>query len=151
MIGSSVWAAHYLTRHPILLDEVLDPRLYETATDWASFSHGMQQRLAEQAGDTEREMIILREAHHAQVFRLLAQDIAGLQTVECLADHLTELADIVVRTTLDLCWGKLKDRHPHPERPPKFAVIAYGKLGGKELGYGSDLDLVFLHLSLIHI
>ena len=145
MIGSSVWAAHYLTRHPILLDEVLDPRLYETATDWASFSHGMQQRLAEQAGDTEREMIILREAHHAQVFRLLAQDIAGLQTVECLADHLTELADIVVRTTLDLCWGKLKDRHPHPERPPKFAVIAYGKLGGKELGYGSDLDLVFLH------
>jgi glutamate-ammonia-ligase adenylyltransferase len=51
----------------------------------------------------------------------------------------------VVITTLDLCWSKLKNRHPHPERPPKFAVIAYGKLGGKELGYGSDLDLVYLH------
>ncbi len=145
MIGSSVWAARYLTQHPILLDEVLDPRLYEIATDWSAFRSELQARLAEHTGDTEREMDILREAHHAQVFRLLAQDIAGLQTVERLADHLTLLADMVVQTTLDLCWNKLKDRHPHPECPPKFAVIAYGKLGGKELGYGSDLDLVYLH------
>jgi len=145
IIGSSVWAANYLTRHPILLDEVLDPRLYEVATDWNGFISEMQFRLNECVGDTEREMDILRETHHAQVFRLLAQDIAGLQTVERLADHLTQLADIVVKTTLDLCWAKLKDRHPHPEQPPKFAVIAYGKLGGKELGYGSDLDLVFVH------
>jgi glutamate-ammonia-ligase adenylyltransferase len=145
IIGSSSWAASYLTHHPILLDEVLDPRLYEIATDFANFRAELDVRLANNAGDTEREMDILREAHHAQVFRLLAQDIAGLQTVERLADHLTELADIVVRTTLDLCWNKLKDRHPHPEQPPKFAVIAYGKLGGKELAYGSDLDLVFLH------
>ena len=145
IIGSSVWAANYLTRHPILLDEVLDPRLYEIATDWGGFISEMELRLNECVGDTEREMDILRETHHAQVFRLLAQDIAGLQTVERLADHLTQLADIVVKTTLDLCWAKLKDRHPQPEQPPKFAVIAYGKLGGKELGYGSDLDLVFVH------
>ncbi len=90
-------------------------------------------------------MDVMREAHHAQVFRLLAQDIAGLQTVERLADHLTELADIIVQTTIERCWEKMKNRHPHPEQPPKFAVIAYGKLGGKELGYGSDLDLVYLH------
>jgi glutamate-ammonia-ligase adenylyltransferase len=51
----------------------------------------------------------------------------------------------MVQTTLDLCWGKLKQRHPHPELPPKFAVIGYGKLGGKELGFASDLDLVYLH------
>ncbi len=145
IIGSSSWAADYLTRHPILLDEVLDPSLYETATDQAAFRAELSQRLAEHLGDTEREMDVLREVHHAQVFRLLAQDIAGLQTVERLADYLTELADIVLQTTLDLCWEKLKSRHPHPERPPKLAIIAYGKLGGKELGYGSDLDLVFLH------
>jgi len=145
MIGSSAWAASFLTRHPILLDEVLDPRLYDIATDWTAFREELLHHLAEHDGDTEREMDILREAHHAQVFRLLAQDIAGLQTVERLADHLTELADIVVRTTLDLCWNKLKARHPQPKRPPKFAVVAYGKLGGKELGYGSDLDLIFLH------
>jgi len=145
IIGSSAWAASYLTRHPILLDEVLDPRLYEIATDWEHFASEVQLRLADCVGDTEREMDILRESHHAQVFRLLAQDIAGLQTVERLADHLTQLADIVVKMSLELCWSKLKSRHPHPENPPKFAVIAYGKLGGKELGYGSDLDLVFLH------
>ena len=145
IIGSSAWAATYLTRHPILLDEVLDPRLYEIATDFAGFRNTMAQRLGEVIGDTEREMDIMREEHHAQVFRLLAQDIAGLQTLERLADHLTELADIVVETTLGLCWEKLRNRHPQPAQPPKFAVIAYGKLGGKELGYGSDLDLVLLH------
>ena len=145
IIGSSVWAAHYLTRHPILLDEVIDPRLYDVATDWEGFERDLRARLRSESGDTEREMDILREEHHAQVFRLLAQDIAGLQTVERLADHLTRLADIVVQTTLDLCWKRLRQRHPHPDEPPRFAVIAYGKLGGKELGYGSDLDLVFLH------
>jgi glutamate-ammonia-ligase adenylyltransferase len=145
IIGSSAWAARYLTLHPILLDEVLDARLYEIATDFDAFREELTQKLAEHEGDTEREMIVMREAHHAQVFRLLAQDIAGLQTVERLADHLTALADIVVQTTLSLCWSKLKSRHPHPENPPRFAVVAYGKLGGKELGYGSDLDLVFLH------
>ncbi|MFB0935510.1 MAG: bifunctional [glutamate--ammonia ligase]-adenylyl-L-tyrosine phosphorylase/[glutamate--ammonia-ligase] adenylyltransferase [Propionivibrio sp.] len=145
IIGSSAWAATYLTRHPILLDEVIDPRLYDVATDWETFKHELDVRLASEAGDTEREMDVLREEHHAQVFRLLAQDIAGLQTVERLADHLTQLADIIVQTTLDLCWKRLRDRHPHPDQPPKFAVIAYGKLGGKELAYGSDLDLVFLH------
>ena len=145
IIGSSTWAAHYLTRHPILLDEVLDPRLYEIATDWSGFSAELERRLSEEDGDPEREMDVMREAHHAQVFRLLAQDIAGLQTVERLADHLTALADIIVDKTLEVCWSRLKARHPQPERAPRFAVIAYGKLGGKELGYGSDLDLVFLH------
>jgi [glutamine synthetase] adenylyltransferase / [glutamine synthetase]-adenylyl-L-tyrosine phosphorylase len=142
LIGSSSWAAEYLNRHPILLDELLDQRLYEVATDWPTFRTQLQQHLAEHAGDTEREMDILRETHHAQVFRLLAQDLAGLQTLEHLSDHLTELADILVQTTLDLCWGKLKNRHC---ASPIFAVVGYGKLGSKELGYASDLDLVFLH------
>lgn len=145
IIGSSSWAAHYLTRHPILLDEVLDPRLYEIATDWQEFESNLLRRIADEDGDTEREMDVLREAHHAQVFRLLAQDIAGLQTVERLADHLTQLADLVLKHTLALCWKKLRERTPQLLPAPQFAIIAYGKLGGKELGYGSDLDLVFLH------
>ncbi len=145
LVGSSSWAAEYLTRHPILLDELLDPRLYEEMTDWPLFCNELYQRLADHAGDTEREMDILREAHHEQVFRLLAQDLAGLLTLEHLSDHLARVADILLQTTLDLCWSKLKSRHPHPDRPPRFAVIGYGKLGGKELGYASDLDLVYLH------
>ncbi|MDR2188026.1 MAG: bifunctional [glutamate--ammonia ligase]-adenylyl-L-tyrosine phosphorylase/[glutamate--ammonia-ligase] adenylyltransferase [Azonexus sp.] len=142
MIGASSWAADYLNRHPLLLDELLDARLYETATDGAGFRAGLRQRLADSAGDTEREMDILRELHHAQVFRLLAQDLAGLQSIERLSDHLTELADIILQETLPLIWSKIKNRH---RLAPRFAVIGYGKLGGKELGYVSDLDLVYLY------
>ncbi|MEF8752934.1 MAG: bifunctional [glutamate--ammonia ligase]-adenylyl-L-tyrosine phosphorylase/[glutamate--ammonia-ligase] adenylyltransferase [Accumulibacter sp.] len=145
LIGSSSWAADYLTRHPILLDELLDSRIFDVTTDWQQFRGNLQARLAEHVDDTEREMDILRETHHAQVFHFLAQDLAGMHTVEHLADRLSELADIMVQTTLDLCWQKLKSRHPRPELPPRFAVIAYGKLGGKELGFASDLDLVYLH------
>ena len=99
IIGSSAWAATYLTRHPILLDEVIDPRLYDVATDWEAFRQELASRLASEAGDTEREMDVLREEHHAQVFRLLAQDIAGLQTVERLvitsySIHYTKLYEV---------------------------------------------------------
>jgi glutamate-ammonia-ligase adenylyltransferase len=142
LIGSATWAAEYLNKHPILLDEVLDPRLYEVATDWAGFRETLDTQLVEYEGDAEREMDILREAHHAQVFRVLAQDLAGLQTLEHISDHLTELADIIVQTALRLIWPKIRQRHCEQ---PKFAVIGYGKLGGKELGYASDLDIIFLY------
>ena len=142
MMCASSWAAQYLNHYPLLLDELLDPRLYEIATDWAGFRNNLRRNLADHDGDTEREMDILREVHHAQVFRLLAQDLAGLQTIESLSDHLTELADTIVQETLPLIWSKLKNRHCPT---PKFAVIGYGKMGGKELGYASDLDLVYLY------
>ncbi len=139
--AASSWAADYLLRHPILLDELLDPRLLHMAPDWPGF----RQQLAEQTDalepDTERQMDLLREAHHAQVFRLVAQDIAGLLTVEKLSDHLSELADLVVDRAIALAWRKLPVRH---RAQPAFAVIGYGRLGGKELGYASDLDLVYL-------
>ena len=141
MICASNWAAEYLNRHPLLLDELLDPRLYDIATDGAGFRENLRENLAQHTGDTEREMDILREMHHAQVFRLLAQDLAGLQTIEHLSDHLTELADIIVQETLPLCWQTIRKRHCET---PRFAVIGYGKMGGKELGYASDLDLVYL-------
>jgi glutamate-ammonia-ligase adenylyltransferase len=139
--GASSWAADYLLRHPILLDELLDQRILQMAPDWPGF----RQQLAEQTDalepDTEQQMDVLREAHHAQVFRLVSQDIAGLLTVEKLSDHLSELADILVGRTIELAWRKLLTKH---REQPAFAVIGYGKLGGKELGYASDLDLVYL-------
>jgi len=142
MMCASHWAADYLNRYPLLLDELLDPRLYEIATDWSGFRTSLRANLAQHAGDTEREMDILREMHHGQVFRLLAQDLAGLQTIERLSDHLTELADTLVQETLPLVWSTIRKRH---RDTPQFAVIGYGKMGGKELGYASDLDLVYLY------
>src|SRR6185295_10306222 len=75
--------------------------------------------------------------------RLLAQDLAGLLTVERLADHLSALADLVLEITLEQAWAGLSRKHR--AGPPRFAVVGYGKLGGKELGYASDLDIIFLY------
>lgn len=87
-------------------------------------------------------MNYLRDAHHGAVFRLLVADLDGRFAVERLADQLSALADAVIAEVLDLAWSGMPGR---PEEPPHFAVIGYGKLGGKELGYQSDLDLVFLY------
>ena len=141
LASASSWAAGYLTRHPVLLDELLDNRLLEAAPDWPVFRAQLAAALDEHEPDTERQMDLMREAHHAQVFRLLTQDLAGLLPLEKLSDHLSELADIMIDLACRMIWRKLPRRH---REEPKFAVIAYGKLGGKELGYASDLDIIFL-------
>ena len=141
MMYASGWAATFLTQHPIVLDELLDDRMRGAAPDYAALTLELRAQLAEAAGDTERQMDILREAHHAQLFRLLAQDLAGDLSVERLADYLSALADTIVAATIDAAWNAIATRH---REVPRFAVIAYGKLGGKELGYVSDLDVIFL-------
>jgi [glutamine synthetase] adenylyltransferase / [glutamine synthetase]-adenylyl-L-tyrosine phosphorylase len=143
IIGASSWAAEFITRHPLLLDELLDDRLLYAPTDLHSVKASLQDRLAGQDGDVERRMNILREAHQAQVFRLLAQDLAGLLSVERLADHLSALADLMLEVVTGCAWDDLPRKH-RPDAP-RFAVIGYGKLGGKELGYASDLDIIFLY------
>jgi glutamate-ammonia-ligase adenylyltransferase len=142
MMYASDWAAKFLTRHPILLDELLDERARNALPDPAALALDLQQQLGGAGDDIERQMDILREFHHAQLFHWLAQDLAGDLTVEKLADHLSKLADIIVAATIQAVWQTLPKRH---REVPKFAVIAYGKLGGKELGYVSDLDVVFLY------
>ncbi|MGZ3239486.1 MAG: bifunctional [glutamate--ammonia ligase]-adenylyl-L-tyrosine phosphorylase/[glutamate--ammonia-ligase] adenylyltransferase [Burkholderiaceae bacterium] len=142
MMRASDWAAKYLTRHPLLLDELLEERTLKAVPDWAAFTKELQCQLDATPGDTERQMNILREMHHAQIIRLLAQDLEGDLTVERLADHLSALADVLITATIQAVWKMLPNRH---RDIPKFAVIAYGKLGGKELGYASDLDVIFLY------
>ena len=142
LVGASAWAAQFLNRHPILLDEALDPRMLEEEIDLNAFRTELATQLDEIEPDMERQMDLMREQHHAQVFRLLTKDIAGKLTVERHADFLSALADIMVDLTVTMCWRKIKTRH---RDDPKFAVLAYGKLGGKELGYASDLDMVFVY------
>jgi glutamate-ammonia-ligase adenylyltransferase len=142
-MGASAWAADYLTRHPILLDELLDSRVLLEEPDWRAWRRELDGELAAHPGDTERQMDALRHFQHAHAFRLLAQDLNGLLSVERLADHLSALADVVLAATLEYCWAQMHDGKP--VAPPRFAIIGYGKLGGKELGYASDLDLVFVY------
>jgi len=141
MLAASRWAADYLVLHPILLDELLDERLHEREPDWAAWSALVRRQLDEAEGDQERQMNLLRDVHHAQVLRLLVADLDGRLTVERLADHLSALADFTLGLTLERVWTTIAKRH---RDVPRFAVIGYGKLGGKELGYVSDLDLIFL-------
>jgi len=142
LLGASSWAAEYLNRHPIVLDELLDARALFARPDWSAFARELRGQLASRQGDEERQMDWLREAHHAQVFRLLAQDLSDALSVERLADDLSDLADVMLQVTLELCWTQLRVRH---RDAPRFAIVGYGKLGGKELGYASDLDLIFLY------
>ncbi len=142
MIGASSWAAEFITLHPLLLDELLDDRLLYAPPDWHGFEFDLRASLAAAGGELERQMNAVREQHQSQQFRLLAQDLAGLLTVEVLADHLSRLADIVLDCSLSVCWNQIQSKHCEQ---PRFAVIAYGKLGGKELGYASDLDIIFLY------
>ncbi|HEY9397055.1 MAG TPA: bifunctional [glutamate--ammonia ligase]-adenylyl-L-tyrosine phosphorylase/[glutamate--ammonia-ligase] adenylyltransferase [Burkholderiales bacterium] len=142
LLSSSTWAATYLTRHPMLLDELLDVRQLHMPPDWSDFLLTLRREMAANQGDTERQMDLMRELHHAQIFRLLAQDLAGLLSVERLADHLSIAADLVLAVTVEECWKLVRTRH---RDVPRIAVIGYGKLGGKELGYASDLDLVYVY------
>ncbi|GAA5180062.1 bifunctional [glutamate--ammonia ligase]-adenylyl-L-tyrosine phosphorylase/[glutamate--ammonia-ligase] adenylyltransferase [Niveibacterium umoris] len=142
LASASQWAAEYLTTHPILLDELLDARELDAAPDWPAFAQHLRSELDAVEPDIERQMDLMREQHHAQVFRILHQDLAGKWEVEAIGDHLSALADVVLEETLRQCWRKLRQRHIET---PRFAVIGYGKLGGKELGYASDLDIIFLY------
>ena len=141
LMAASAWAAEYLTRHPILLDELLDSRALLSEPSWDEWRRELDAQLAAQSGDAERQIDALRHFQHAQTFRLLVQDLEGRLSIERLADHLSALADIVLAATLKLCWSQMQGP---AAPPPQFAIIGYGKLGGKELGYASDLDLVFL-------
>lgn len=140
--GASEWACNYLSLHPSLLDELLDAREFYRAPDWPKLDASLAAQLQESAGDLERQMDVLRHFKQAQTFQLLAMDLQGLLPLETLSDHLSDLADLILQHVLQLCWRDARKKH---QELAQFAIIAYGKLGGRELGYDSDLDLIFLY------
>ncbi|GCL65816.1 bifunctional [glutamate--ammonia ligase]-adenylyl-L-tyrosine phosphorylase/[glutamate--ammonia-ligase] adenylyltransferase [Pseudaquabacterium pictum] len=146
LLGLARWPMQYLMRHPGVIDELSDERLLHERFNAAEYIAGLddRHRAWQRAGEDNEDALLdtLRHAHHAEVFRTLVRDVEGLITVEQVADDLSALADATLDCTLRWAWPRLRQHH----RPaPTFAVIAYGKLGGKELGYGSDLDVVFLY------
>ncbi len=146
ILSAAKWPARYLIQHPSVIDELAHPDMLAERFDGAQFEAELQARraaLTRTGEDTDEALLdLLRRAHHSEVFRTLARDVEGRLTVEFVADDLSALADAILRVTLQWCWERLKQRH-QPE--PNIAILAYGKLGGKELGYGSDLDIVFVY------
>ena len=146
ILGAAKWPARYLMQHPGVIDELASNEMLAGRFSPTEFERELEDRhlSLRQTGeaDEERLLNLLRHAHHAEVFRTLARDVDGRITVEQVADDLSALADTVLRVTARWCWPHV--RNPHREAP-QFAIIGYGKLGGKELGYGSDLDIVFVY------
>ncbi len=146
LLGLARWPMRYLMRHPGVVDELADERLLHNRFDPAAYLRELHDRHAAwvRSGQADEESLIdtLRRAHHAEVFRILVRDVEDHISVEEVADDLSALADATLTCALDWSWRHLKQAH---RAAPRFAVIAYGKLGGKELGYGSDLDVVFLY------
>ena len=146
LLGLARWPAKYLQQHPGVIDELAGEALLAERFVPAEFEQELERRLeslqATGQADEETLLNLLRRAHHAEVFRTLARDVEGRITVEQVADDLSALADSVLKITSRWVWQHFKQRH---RDEPQFAILAYGKLGGKELGYGSDLDIVFVY------
>ena len=150
---ASPWIARQIARHPLLLDELLDPRTLYAPLDRAALIEDLALRLADVAPeDTEQEMTVLRQFKHASTLRVAAADVARTMPLMVVSDHLTDIAEITLAKAAEIAMRDLVARHGEArcrvegeEQSAPFAIVAYGKLGGFELGYGSDLDLVFLH------
>ncbi|MFO6420409.1 bifunctional [glutamate--ammonia ligase]-adenylyl-L-tyrosine phosphorylase/[glutamate--ammonia-ligase] adenylyltransferase [Hylemonella sp. W303a] len=150
LLAAARWPARYLLLHPGVIDELAGRELLTARFDPIAFENELETRrkALRDTGDGDEEALLnlLRRAHHAEVFRTLARDVEGHLSVEQVADDLSALADAVLRVSTRWCWDALRKKHrTEPGDGPQIGVIGYGKLGGKELGYGSDLDIVFVY------
>ncbi len=153
LANASSWIISFLSRHPVLLDELLDPRMLYAPPQKAEMRQELRKKLdAVETGDLEYQIEALCIFKQIQVLRVAAADVTGALKLMRTSDHLTHIAEVVLEAVLDIAWDHLVDKHGKPRCvwdgtvcEPGFAVLAYGKFGGFELGYGSDLDLVFLH------
>lgn len=153
LCSQSAWIATHIRSQPILLDELLNAQtLYAPPIPRQLQEQLLGQLQQVPPGDLEQQMNVIRHFKQAQVLRIAAADITGKLLVHLVSDHLTAVAEEILKAVLQLAWEHLQIRFGTPccvdagvTRQAGFAIIAYGKLGGYELGYGSDLDLVFLH------
>ena len=149
----SEYLADEIGRFPMLLDEMLDPRLLSAAASSSAMQSDASDRLQKVAeSDSEHQIEILSQFQRATLFRIAIADFSGEMPIMKVSDALTDLAEVVLEHTLELAWADMVSKHGEPSfvldgvhRKAGFGVIAYGKLAGMELSYQSDLDLVFLH------
>ncbi|MDY6879883.1 MAG: bifunctional [glutamate--ammonia ligase]-adenylyl-L-tyrosine phosphorylase/[glutamate--ammonia-ligase] adenylyltransferase [Thermodesulfobacteriota bacterium] len=153
LAGASPWIISFLSRYPLLLDELLDSRRLYTPPTREELTESLLIRLERvPKSDLELQMEELNIFKHANILHVAAADVAGAFRLMKVSDYLSELAETVLEKVLELSWEHLVEKYGRPlcymahKRCEKgFVVVALGKLGGLELGYGSDLDLVFLH------
>jgi len=149
LIDASPWFLDWIRRLPMLLDTLIDPRQLYDPLEHQDLEKELAHELAQVEGDLEQEMEVLRHFVAANRLRVAAADVTGVIPLMIVSDYLTDIATVTLDATLRLAWRDVSGRHGAPagadENNIGFAIIGYGKLGGIELGYGSDLDLVFIH------
>jgi [glutamine synthetase] adenylyltransferase / [glutamine synthetase]-adenylyl-L-tyrosine phosphorylase len=147
--------AAQIASHPLLLDELLDESAGAMPTPRAELEAEVSARLAHIAEDEpERQVEVLRQFQRAAIFRVAMADLSGSIPLMRVSDYLTIIAEIIVEQAIRLAWAQMTAQFGVPQtlrrdgpgrRPVNICAVGYGKLGGNELGYSSDLDLVFLH------
>jgi glutamate-ammonia-ligase adenylyltransferase len=153
LCAASPWISNQLTRFPVLLDELLDPRsLYAVPDRQQQVTLLTQTLSAANNSDLELQMNLLREFRQVASLHVAAADVTDLLPLMRVGDQLSELAEIQLEHVFKLSWAHLVAKHGRPLCTQSddinqcgFTILAYGKLGGLELGYGSDLDLVFIY------
>jgi glutamate-ammonia-ligase adenylyltransferase len=153
LAGASPWIASFLAQHPVLLDELLDPRTLYIPPEAGQIKIDLRQRMRQSpSDDLEYRIEQLCVFKEINVLRVAAADVSGALPLMRVSDHLSDIAETLLAEVVQMAYDHLLEKHGTPDCrldgktcKKGFAVIAYGKLGGLELGYGSDLDLVFLH------
>ncbi|MGD9307672.1 MAG: bifunctional [glutamate--ammonia ligase]-adenylyl-L-tyrosine phosphorylase/[glutamate--ammonia-ligase] adenylyltransferase [Desulfosarcina sp.] len=153
LVAASPWIAAFLSRHPVVLDELLDPRTLYAPPGRTALGDTLERQLATVPdNDLEYQIEALCIFRQVNTLRVAASDITSVLPLMKVSDHLTWIAETILDAVVAISWNHLVDKHGRPTCTldgqaceQGFAVIGYGKLGGFELGYGSDLDLVFLH------
>ena len=153
LCGASPWIAKSIAQAPLLLDELLHPAHLYNPNDKAGMVADLDQRLLRiDPLDLEEQMDALRHYASANKLQIAASDITGALPLMKVSDHLTWLAETILERALWMSWEQMIDKYGYPSNgqgdavtEPEFLILGYGKLGGIELSYGSDLDMVFLH------
>ena len=153
LCGASIWVTEYITRTPLLLDELLTPSTLYQRPEREQLEEELHLRLLRiDEDDLEQQMEQLRQFVRAHKLRAAACEVMDALPLMQISDYLTYLAEIVLKAVMHLAWNQMVEKYGYPQgkdkQPvlaPEFLIIGYGKVGGLELSYSSDLDLVFLH------
>ena len=152
LCAQSPWVTRYISKHPLLLDDLLDPRSLYLPVTKQDLQTECQAKIKNTKQDDELIADAIRHFKQTNVLRVAAADLAQALSLMRISDYLSRIAEVVLDVTLDQAWRYMLKRYGRPVCnsfgkgcDKGFAIIAYGKLGGFELGYGSDLDMVFLH------
>lgn len=152
LCAASPWIAEQIARFPLLLDELLNEGRLFSPPHAPELAAELRERLTRiPEDDLEQQMEALRHFKLAHSLRVAASEIAGNLPLMKVSDYLTWLAEAILDQVLALAWRQTVARHGQPKRSdgslcdPGFIIVGYGKVGGIELGHGSDLDLVFIH------